>query len=195
MQLTGALTAALEIQEFLEAKGWRFCIIGGIASFYWGEPRVTQDVDLTLLTGFGKEEEFIHDILARFKARTSNAAEFALQRRVLLLVSARNVGIDISLGALPFEESAVARARKVEYQQGIVLRLCSPEDLIVFKAFAGRAIDWRDVEGVIARQSSAKLDWNYIEMQLRPLVQLKEQPELLAQLLEIRDRLIRDGNA
>ncbi len=193
--MNDAVSTALEIQEFLEARHWPFCIIGGIASFYWGEPRVTQYVDLTLLTGFGSEEKVINEILGRFKARVRDAAQFALQRRVLLLVSATNVGIDISLGVLPFEESAVGRARKVQFEEGAFLRLCSPEDLIVFKTFAGRAIDWRDVEGIIARQSLAKLDWNYIETQLRPLVELKEQPELLTQLRDLRDRLVQDGNA
>ena len=31
--------------------------MGGVALQRWGEPRLTQDVDLTLLTGFGDEEQ------------------------------------------------------------------------------------------------------------------------------------------
>ena len=44
---------ALELQAFLLSRTWRFCFIGGLALQRWGEPRVTQDVDCTLLTGFG----------------------------------------------------------------------------------------------------------------------------------------------
>ena len=54
--------AALEIQEFCRARLWRFCFIG-VAVQRWGEPRLTQDVDLTLLTGFGTEEAFVSALL------------------------------------------------------------------------------------------------------------------------------------
>ena len=45
------LDAALRLQEFCRARDWRFCFIGGLAVQKWGEPRVTDDVDLTLLPG------------------------------------------------------------------------------------------------------------------------------------------------
>jgi hypothetical protein len=54
--LPDVLAAAGEVQSFCQQHGWRFCFIGGVAVQRWGEPRLTQDVDLTLLTGFGKED-------------------------------------------------------------------------------------------------------------------------------------------
>lgn len=48
---------AQEVQNFAIKQEWTFCFIGGLAVQHWGEPRVTLDVDLTLLTGFGNEEE------------------------------------------------------------------------------------------------------------------------------------------
>ena len=56
--------AAHELQEFCTGAGWRFCFIGGIAVQRWGEPRFTQDADLTLLTDFGDEERYIDQLLA-----------------------------------------------------------------------------------------------------------------------------------
>jgi len=41
--------AAYDLQTFCERAGWSFCFIGGIAVQRWGEPRFTQDADLTLL--------------------------------------------------------------------------------------------------------------------------------------------------
>ena len=41
--------AALEMQEFCAARRFEFCFIGGVAVQRWGEPRLTVDVDLTLL--------------------------------------------------------------------------------------------------------------------------------------------------
>jgi len=43
------------VQQVFERHGWRFCFIGGVANFRWGTPRLTDDLDLTLLTGFGAE--------------------------------------------------------------------------------------------------------------------------------------------
>ena len=45
------LKAAAEVQAVCEAQQWRFCFIGGLALLWWGEPRETVDVDVTLLTG------------------------------------------------------------------------------------------------------------------------------------------------
>ena len=44
---------AAQVQDIFLAQKWRFCFIGGIALQRWGEPRVTVDVDISLLTGFG----------------------------------------------------------------------------------------------------------------------------------------------
>jgi hypothetical protein len=44
----------------MHARRWEFCLIGGLAVQRWGEMRTTLDVDITLLTGFGREEEFIN---------------------------------------------------------------------------------------------------------------------------------------
>jgi hypothetical protein len=111
---------------------------------------------------------------------------------VLLLRHANGIGIDIAFGGLPFEESAVARAKDVEVVKGYTLRLCTAEDLIIFKTFAGRGNDWRDVEMTIVRQGEPNLDWNYIKTQLRPLVELKGAPELLTQLEELRVKIRED---
>lgn len=175
---------AFLIQTFLEEKHWRFCFIGGIALQIWGEPRLTNDVDLTILTGFGSEEIYIQSLIERFIPRIENAEEFALKNRVLLLKTEDEIGIDISLGALPFEEEATNRATYQNYLPEISLKICSPEDLIILKAFADRLRDWADIETVIIKQE--KLDWEYIYLQLAPLVELKDAPEILEKLERIK---------
>lgn len=57
IHLVGILAAAGELQRFCERQGWRFCLIGGVAVQRWGEPRFTQDVDLTLLTGSARRND------------------------------------------------------------------------------------------------------------------------------------------
>lgn len=175
------LEAAREVQDFCDRKDWRFCFIGGLAVLRWGETRVTLDVDLNILTGFGGEDEIVDALLGRFAARLPAAREFAQRNRVLLLNSHNAIGIDVSLAALPFEELIIKRASNFIYDNGIELRTCSAEDLIVMKLFALRPGDIRDVEGITIRNRGT-LDWHYIEEQLRPLAELKEQPEILREL-------------
>ena len=175
------IRVAAELQGVFEAEGWQFCFIGGLALQRWGEPRETVDVDVTLLTGFGGEERFVKKLLEQFQGRMNNVEEFALTRRVLLLRSRSGVGIDIALGGLPFEESAVSRSSVFAFPTNTLLRTCSAEDLVVMKSFAARSRDWADIEGIIVRQTG-KLDWTYIHSQLDPLVELKEAPEILTEL-------------
>lgn len=186
--MTELFTLALEIQEACRRNGWPFCIIGGLAVQHWGEPRLTRDVDLTVLTGFGREEPVVDGLLALYEPRIEEARDFALRNRVLLLKSSGGLGIDVALGGLDFERSAVERARDIEVMEGRRLRLCSAEDLIVFKAFADRPIDWHDVQGIVVRQGAAPLDWDYIFRHLTPLCEVKEQPEIVARLRDLAER-------
>ena len=180
------LETAQEVQDYCEENGWAFCFIGGIALQRWGIPRNTLDVDLTLLTGIGPEEEVTRKILESFESRiVEDPLGFFLPRRIVL-VSRNNVGIDISLGATGFEESSIRRSSYFEFIKGVRLRTCSAEDLIVHKAFANRLKDWADVENVISVQEV--LDWDYIYENLAPLVELLNNPEILTDLEKIRIR-------
>ena len=181
------LQAGARVQQGLERRGWHFCFIGGVANFRWGTPRLTNDLDLTLLTGFGAERQYVHALLEEFESRIPDPASFAAQNRVLLLRTADGFGVDVALGAMPFEASTIERSSNVELVPGAVLRTCSAEDLIVHKAFAARPQDWVDVEGVILKQQG-RLDWSQIWADLEELAALKEAPELVEELERIAAR-------
>jgi hypothetical protein len=175
--LEEVLGVALAVQDICQRQQWRFCFIGGVAVQRWSNPRFTDDVDLTLLTGFGGEEKFVNVLLRAFKARRPDAREFALRSRVLLLEAGANIGIDVALGALPFEERTIARSSAWEYGGGSLIT-CSSEDLLIHKVFAGRDRDWGDVENILIRRHG-KLDLNLIRSELKPLLAMKEEPDAL----------------
>lgn len=183
--------AAETLQQLLRERGWGFCFIGGLAVQHWGEPRVTRDVDVTLLTGFGGEEPFVRALLTRFQPRVAEPDfwDKALRYRVALLQHPNGVGVDVALGALPFEERAVKRAVEVTFLGDWKLRLCSVEDLVVMKSFASRERDWLDVKTILIRRGR-ELDWSLILTELRPLAELKEAPEIVEQLERFRRQLI-----
>lgn len=179
--------AAAELQAFCAARQYRFCFIGGLAVQRWGEPRVTADADLTLLTGWGAEESFIEPLLGNFRARHEGAAEFARTRRVLLLDASNGVPLDLALAALPFEERTIQRASAWKVNDEISLTTCSAEDLLIHKVFAGRGLDWLDVERILQRQNK-KLDFELIFAELGPLLELKEEPENEDRLRQLAKR-------
>jgi hypothetical protein len=159
-----------------------------MALLRWRESRFTRDVELVLLTGFGREDDFIAPLIeAGYMGRIPDAQAFARRNRVLLVTAPNGVPVDISLAALPFEELTVARATPFEFVPVCRLKTCSVEDLIVLKMFAFRPRDLADVESV-ASQMSRSLDWAYIETNLRPLAEAKDAPEIISALAEIRSR-------
>lgn len=125
-------------------------------------------------------------MLDAFRPRIAGADEFARRNRVLLIESdAHRIPLDIALGGLPYEELAVERSSEFEFEPGCVLRTCSAEDLVVQKLFAFRARDVADVESVALRMRG-RLDWDYIASQLGPLAEVKEEPEIMERLAELR---------
>jgi hypothetical protein len=163
--------AAVDVEGFCQGRGWEFCFIGALAVIRWGEPRLTRDVDLTVLTGFGGEERYIDELLNRFAPRRDDARQFAIRYRVVLL-TAGTIPVDVALGAMPFEERAVRRATPWPLADNTAIRTCCAEDLVVFKAFAGRDQDWLDIDGVARRQGS-RLDTALILEEVGPLLDLK----------------------
>ena len=182
--------AAAEVEAFCRGRGWRFCFIGGIAVQRWGTPRFTQDVDLTLLTGFGGETAYVEALLGRFAGRVREARRFALAHRVVLARTSGGIDLDIALGALPFEEGAVGRASVWRVRDQIELTTCSAEDLIVHKVFAGRERDWSDVESVLTRQHG-RLDLDHVHEELAPLLELKDDTEALPRMERLIDAVDR----
>jgi hypothetical protein len=179
--MTELYSTALEVQRLCEGQQWPFCIIGGMAVQRWGEPRFTKDVDLTLFTGFGEEERFLEFWLKSFQLRPPFTPAAALANRVLFLISIRGVPIDIAFGGTDFERRSIKRSSLWPIPEGEALRTCSAEDLLVHKCFANRDHDWVDVDGILARQWNT-LDLALVRKELKPLAELKEEPEILIRL-------------
>jgi hypothetical protein len=116
------IEAAREVESILAEAGMKAVIIGGLAVFRWGEPRLTRDVDFTVLCPFGAEGPGIHAILSHLSGRIEDAAEFATRNRVLLATAANGIPVDIALGGLPYEARAVERGSTFEYVPGAPLR-------------------------------------------------------------------------
>ncbi len=172
--LLAPLSALQRLLDHFEGKG---VIIGGVAASLLGIPRLTADVDALVLLSIDE----LQDLLDAAKTeglveRISDAQAFARQRRVVLLEHAEsNVGIDISLGVLPFEQELVDRSQTYQIED-LSIRLPTPEDLIIMKAVAHRPKDLLDIQGII--QSNPGLDSQRIQDWVTQFATLLEMPEL-----------------
>ncbi|MFC1759201.1 hypothetical protein ACFL2H_10620, partial [Planctomycetota bacterium] len=138
--------SALELQAFLESESFCFCFIGGLAVQRWGQPRTTDDIDLTVVTEFGEERAVAKRMLARYQSRHSDPLQFVAEARILLLTDLAGHDIDLSIGGMPFEHRMLVRSTNWSVPGGGALRTCSAEDLVILKSFAARPQDWIDVE-------------------------------------------------
>jgi predicted nucleotidyltransferase len=85
--------------------------------------------------------------------------------------------VDLLVGIFDYERQAIERAVETDIE-GVPMRVCTAEDLVIHKVIADRAKDWIDIEGVLMRQRG-KLDINYIRDWLTQFAEALEKPELL----------------
>ena len=45
---------AHRLEKIFNKHRWKYCFIGGLAVQKWGQARVTEDINLTIFTGFWK---------------------------------------------------------------------------------------------------------------------------------------------
>jgi len=161
-------------------------IIGGIAASLVGRPRFTRDIDAVVLHA----DDALDDLLAllregRIVPRTTDAVAFARATRVLLLRhEPSEVPVDLSLGLIPFEVTAVEK-REVREVSGIEIPLPRVEDLIVMKAIAQRPQDLEDIRGILI--AHPELNRAAVRKTVREFAEVLESPEIVREL----DRLFR----
>ena len=87
-----------------------------------------------------------------------------------------DTGIDISLGALPFEEEMVERSELYEVDETLQLRLPTPEDLIIMKAIAHRPKDLEDIRTIADKYPN--MDIERIKKWVKAFGEVLETPDL-----------------
>jgi predicted nucleotidyltransferase len=172
--LAGALT---DVTRWMTEEGIAGVVIGGVAASLLGRPRLTRDVD-ALVLGDAIGWERILESARRYgiAPRVDDPLEFARRTRVLLLRHLPStVDVDVSLGALPFEQEVVERSSILDVGS-IRVRLPTVEDLVVMKALARRPRDWSDIEGLLDVNAGIELD--RVRTWLREFASILDMPEI-----------------
>lgn len=151
------------IGRALEAAEVPYMLIGGQAVLLHGEPRLTQDIDITLGADLGALADVL-EVCRRvgLDPLPEDPAEFVRETFVLPTVERETgVRVDFIFSTTPYEREAIGRAVSVEVA-GTPVAFATAEDLILHKLFAGRARDLEDARGVVRRRQP-EIDWSYVE--------------------------------
>jgi len=181
------VVALATLSKWLETEKIPHTIIGGIAVSLLTEPRATQDIDVTIWA----ENIPVVDLLRTaesygFISRINNPLEFATQARILLLKHRdTEVGIDLSLGALPFEKEMIDDSGIMDLA-GFQLRVASPEDLIISKAVPMRPVDLADIDKLLSYYPD--VDFDRIRKLVNEFQVLLDRPEYGQKLEELLQR-------
>jgi hypothetical protein len=161
---TNAAIVAGRLAAQLESRGQEYALGGAIALGYWGVPRGTVDVDLTLYLSPERPSECIwllHEIGCEFV--TAEATE-SLREHGFCSVKFAGTRLDVFLPIIPFYEEARVRRKHLELADRPIM-VWDAESLTVFKMMFFRRKDLADVEQIL-RAQGGQFDRLWVRRQL-----------------------------
>lgn len=173
------------VSRALAARGVPFMLIGGQAVLLHGEPRLTQDIDVTLGVAPDRLPEVTDAAAAAGLTALPEELEDFVNETFVLPCEEPETGVrvDFIFSSTPYEARAIDRAVEVEIRDESV-PFAAAEDLILHKLFAGRPRDLEDAAGVVRRKGDG-LDWDYVRRWAEEFAQIpgrEEMPEQVAEL-------------
>lgn len=153
-------------------------VFGAQAVVFWGRPRLTADVDVTVRMD-PEDPERLARVLADagFSLRLAASRDFVHRTRVLpFLHVASGLPLDVVLAGPGLEEVFLSRTVPVTIGS-VTVPVISPEDLIATKILAGREKDIEDVRSVL-RERRARLDLAIVRSTLTLLEDALGQSDL-----------------
>ena len=104
---------------------------------------------------------------------------------MLFVQDAAGTRLDLLLADTPYDVQAIRREQRVEVEPGATIRVCSPEDLVIYKLVSTRLRDHEDAASVVRRQGD-KLDDPYVLHWLRQFEQALDDSTLVAEYMRLR---------
>ncbi|MFQ5849316.1 MAG: hypothetical protein ACE5JU_01860 [Candidatus Binatia bacterium] len=170
---------ALVVETFTRL-GVPYLVTGSVASMAYGEPRLTNDIDVVA----GIREEHILGLLAAFPADafyvSAEAIQEAIRRQEQFNIIHPGSGLKVDViirKETPFDRSRFARARVIRPAESYEASFAAAEDVIIKKMEyyreGGSDKHLRDITGIL-KVSAQEIDEGYIvewteRLGLRPI--------------------------
>lgn len=147
--------------DLIETSKVDYLIIGAVAVGVWGEPRLTEDLDLMIFIP-RKNLKIVFENAKRLGFKF-NEKEIIEQAKLVgvFKIFYKQYHLDFLIASIDFERYALKRKIKVKIFDREVF-VPSKEDLLLLKIIPGRTKDILDAEGIVNRQKG-KLDIKYLE--------------------------------
>ena len=142
------------IQQRLGNGGIESAVIGAIALGAWGEPRLTRDADLKVLLDRDGAQRLLDILGDAYVPLQPDPLRAFHDNGVAFFRDDRGSRIDLLLADVGYDEEAIRRAVDVKVLEEAVLRIVTPEDLIIYKLISTREQDHIDAASVVRRQAS-----------------------------------------
>jgi hypothetical protein len=159
--MEGLFDALRALQEKLHQSGIESAAIGALALSIWGKARLTLDVDVKVAICREEAGRLLDVLLPEYTPVADNPKQTLEQIGMLFFRDKNGIRIDILLAEVEFDIEALVRSRNVEVRRGLVVKVCAPEDLIIYKLISTRLQDHVDAHSVIRRQGKS-IDEAYI---------------------------------
>ena len=174
------------ISEVLRKAELPFMLIGGQAVLLHGQPRLTEDIDITLGVSPVELPRVIRACKQIGLEVLPKETEAFVQETFVLPTSdvESSIRIDFIFSNIPYERQAIDRAVEVTLND-VPVPFASPEDLILHKLFSGRPRDIEDIQGVVLMKGN-ELDWDYIEKWAAEFTSIPDRENLLDQVEELK---------
>jgi hypothetical protein len=157
------------VVEVCERLGLRYFVTGSMATIFFGEPRLTNDIDIVV----DLPRERMADFATAFPAAEFYVSEEAIGRAVLrrgqfnVIHPASGLKVDVMIPSpTPFNDSRFRRIRRLQPAPDYEAMFASPEDVILKKLEyyreGGSEKHIRDIAGIL-RISGKHIDRTYLE--------------------------------
>lgn len=182
-ELRAFFTYVVDVLERLDIP---YMVVGGLAAIFYGEPRLTLDVDIVVDMKWRHIAPFIKAFPIPDYYVSEEGIRDSLQRRYPFNVIQPTTGAKVDLVPLPrdvFTRLAFRRRQRLEYDEfGRSATFITPEDIILAKLIAFRKTGsdkhLRDARGVLITQRG-ELDLEAIQRGARAAETSDELERLL----------------
>lgn len=174
------------LQKRLREASIPSAVIGGVALSVWGEPRMTRDVDVKVSVGRDEAIRLLDALGDEYIALSDDPLQTLSHFGFLFVKDRWDTRLDLLLAETEFDREVIRRAYALEVVPGVVVDVCSAEDLVIYKLISTRLRDHEDAASVIRRQGDA-LDDAYVLDWLRRFEQALDDSTLVAEYRRLRN--------
>jgi hypothetical protein len=181
------LRAVDALAEAFAARSVRHALIGGLAISMRGRPRLTLDVDFLVDVPQIALPGLLDDLVERGFSLEPAVVINQYVREHITAFSFGRVRIDWLKPVLPFYARALADASPLPWSEGHLVRVASPEGLILTKMVSFRSRDQDDIETLLTANRDT-IDAELIRREWAPFA--AAEPERTAWLEAAIDRRV-----